>query len=61
MPKAIIEVDKKGVVDIKFEGFQGKACDFMENNFLQIFKKGLDMNKTKEDRKEQQAGDMLHV
>jgi hypothetical protein len=61
MPKAIIEVDKKGTVSMDFEGFHGKACDFAENNIVQVLQKGLDMKKIKEDRKDQTVGEMLHV
>jgi hypothetical protein len=61
MPKATIEVNRKGEVNINFEGMQGKSCDFAENKFLQVFKKGLDLTKTKEDRKDQLVGEQIHV
>ena len=61
MPKAIIEVDRKGVVSVDFQGMQGKSCDFAENKFLDVFRKQLDITKTKEDRKDQLVGEQLRV
>jgi len=61
MPKAVIEVDRNGVVSINYDGFQGKACDLAENTLLQKFMKALNITKTKEDRKDQLVGEMLHV
>jgi hypothetical protein len=61
MPKAVIEVNKKGEVSVDFQGMQGTSCDFAEAKFLETFKKGLDLSKTKEDRKGQTVGEMLRV
>jgi len=61
MPKVIIEVDKHGIVEINYEGFVSKGCDIMEGTFLQKFKEGLNVTKTKEDRKDQFVGEQLRV
>jgi len=61
MPKAIITVDKNGVVEINYEGFQQKGCDLAEGMFLQVLTRGLNITKQKEDRKDQMVGEMLRV
>jgi hypothetical protein len=61
MPKVVIEVDKHGIAEINYEGFVSKGCDIMETNFLQVFIKGLNITKQKEDRKDQLVGEQLHV